>query len=193
MERKMRDMAAQAGPPHTNPRDAVADVIRQLRDTLRVPVSFIQSDEQVETNWTTTGQEAATTLITSVTQTGLYRWRMIMGRSVLYPVDPVWDHKIMGIAITGVPRLDGAMQYTTAVRSRIPALDDLGGPPMKGDPRSPVYEAPVSLSPEASLIEHLVELLGTNKHLVFTIERGPSGRRVLHFQEVSPKPPSGSW
>jgi hypothetical protein len=182
------DPYSQGYPSHRNSGGTIINLIRELRDTSGVPVNVIVSDEQIRVSCSTTGQDVAAVLEALVAQTARYRWRTITGHYVLYPSDPVWDSKISGIAIRSVPRLDAATQYVTAVRSQIPALADLVEPPMKGDSRAPVYTEPVSLPLETSIVTHLVELLGTNDQLAFTIERARSGQRVLHFQQVTATP-----
>jgi hypothetical protein len=80
--------------------------------------------------------------------------------------------------------LEAATQFVTQVRARVPELADLSEPPMLGDPRSPVYAQPVSLSPDGSILQHLVALLEPDPRIVFTIERTLFGDRVLHFGRV---------
>jgi hypothetical protein len=158
-------------------------VIRLMRDTFNLPVNFIQSDEQEEFDITNL-ESNISAFKRKVELSDHYKWCTIMGRYVFYSCNPVWDHEISEINIAGISRLNAATQYLAEVRSQIPALIDLTGPPMKGEPLSLVYTELVYLSPVSSLIKHLVELLGTNEKLVFTIERALSGQRVLHFQEV---------
>ena len=167
-------------------------MVRKIWDIYGVPVNVIVSDERVESGWSTTGQSVAEALDSLVAQVGGYRWRMIMGRYVLYPSDPVWDSNVSEITIVGVPRFDAATQYLAAVRRQIPALDDLVGALLRGDPRAPAYAEPVSLNRESSIVAHLVEVLGTNDQLAFIIERALSGKRVLHFQQVPPRQTSRS-
>jgi len=56
---------------------------------------------------------------------------------------------------------------------------------LKGNLHAPIYSEPVSLQFKASIIEHLVELLGTDDQLAFTVEWASSDRRVLHFERVT--------
>ncbi|GET39216.1 hypothetical protein [Microseira wollei] len=178
------ELDKRANSSETDPRGTLLNFIRELRDSKGIPINFIEADEQVEVSWSTIDQEVETVLNTTVNGTGCYRWRLILGHYVVYPSDRVWDTKVCGIGITNVPRLEAATQYVTAVQTQIPALNDLLAPPIKGEPRAPVYIEPVSLHPEFSIVENLVELLGTNDQLAFTIEYTLSERRVLYFQQV---------
>lgn len=165
---------------------SLIDAVRQFRKTSGVALNAIEADTEERACWPSVGHDVEATLEDLIAQQGHYRWRMLMGRYVIYPTDSVWDGRIAGIAITGRPRLDAATQYVKAVRGQVPALRDLLEPPIKGDPRSPVYTEPVSLRSEAPILIHLMELLGWNKALAFTIQWTQSGRRILHYQEVTP-------
>lgn len=155
-----------------------------------MPVSAIESDEPVDVE--IAARDVREALDALCTQAESYRWRTVMGRYVLFPADSVWESEISGVAIADVPRLDAATRYVIAVRSQISALEDLVEPPIKGDPRAPVYTEPVTLSRESSILAHLVELLGTNEQLAFTVERARSGKRVLHFEQVTTRQPQSS-
>lgn len=170
--------------PHKNPKITIIDMIRELQETSGVAVNVIESDERFEIIRSTVSQDVAATLDAIVAQNKNYRWCTIMNHYVLYPEDYVWDQKISGIAIIDMSRLDAATQYVTEIQKQVSALSDLVGIPIKGDPQASVYTELVSLHPVASIIEHLVELLGTNNNLTFTIEQAPSGKRVLYFQQV---------
>jgi hypothetical protein len=102
-------------------------------------------------------------------------------RYVLYPQDPIWDLEGPPVTIAYRPRLEAAGEYVVALRHHIPGLADLVEPPLKGDPRAALYTAPVSVTPKTPILEQLVQLLGSNERLAFTIERAATGRRVLHF------------
>jgi hypothetical protein len=64
----------------------------------------------------------------------------------------------------------------------VPELERLVGGVVRGDPDAPVHADRVSLSPGATVLEHLVELLGDDPDLVFTVEPTEDGRLVLHFE-----------
>jgi len=163
----------------------VVGMIQELRDTTGVPVNVVESDEPVVVTWHVAGQDPVVALETLAAHTNAYRWRRVLGRYVVYPTAPEWESEIARIRIVQVPRNEAALQYVAEVRSQLAALGDLVAGLIKGDPRSPVYTEPVTLSPRAPILQHLVELLGSNSQLAFTIERAKSGARLLHFEQVA--------
>jgi hypothetical protein len=163
----------------TSPRE----VIDLMREILGIPVNFIQSDKPEVFGTPIPGLDLPTAKAI-ILQTGIYQWRCIGGRHVVLPDDPLWDREISGIMVARIPRLEASIRYAAEVRKQLRPLDDLAGPIMKGDPGSPVYSDPVSLSQRSSVVGHLTELLGDDNTIVFTVERSRSGQRMLHFQKV---------
>jgi len=174
------------GPTDEYGASSISSFVGQLRNRSGVPVNFIES-EDVVLYWPSTDQDVAAILDALVMQTDHYRWRTVGERYVLYPRDPVWDSSVSRVDIRDVARLDAATRYVAVVRSQIPALEDLLPPVLLGDPRAPIYAERVSLSPESSVVGHLVELLGMNRRLAFTVEHVQSGQRALNFWQVGPE------
>ena len=164
----------------------VAEFVRELRGAGGVPINFIRADEEVEVSARMDDAGADEALARLVAQTDRYRWERVEGRYVLYPADDVWRSVVSGVDIKQVPRLEAASLYADIVRGQISALGDWAGPVQKGETRSPVFTDRVSLSPSASVLVHLIELLGTDERLAFTIERGRAGPRVMHFERLAP-------
>jgi hypothetical protein len=127
----------------------------------------------------------------NIVTTDGFRRAWIRDREVLYPDDAAWEARVTGIQIERVPRYEAAESYTEEARRQVPDLARLLIGALKGDPRSPVYSDPVSLSSEASVLEHLVELLGDDPELVFVIEPGGEDRLLLHFERAPVAPSSG--
>lgn len=123
---------------------------------------------------------------------GRYRWVRAGRRYVVYPDEPAWDIIVRGVNILGRPRIDAAASYLDAVRAQVPALADIVGPGVIGDPRAPLYSQTVSLTQEASVVEHLVQLLGDAQNVAFLIERTGGGRRVMRFERVQRKAGTGN-
>lgn len=115
-----------------------------------------------------------------------YRLETIGGRRVLRPSDTVWDETVTGVEIVDVPRADVAHAYALEARRQVRELDVAGfaGGVVRGDPRDPMFTALVTLSREARVVEHLVELLGQDDDLVFTVEPASSGL-LLSFERPS--------
>jgi hypothetical protein len=165
-------------------KDGALGFILALRAEHRMPISLIQADEQTDRIDLKPGGDVDASLAALTSQKGVYRRVESAGHSIIYPRKGEWDTPILEVRITDVPRLQAATQYVALVRARIPALKDLLGPPMKGNPNSPVYTQPVSLQAEGAIVQHFAELLGSEKRLVFTVERVISGARILYFDQV---------
>jgi hypothetical protein len=112
-----------------------------------------------------------------------YRLEAIGGRRTLRPNDTVWDKTVTGVEIVDVPRADAAHAYALEARQQVRELDEAGfaGGVVRGDPREPMFTDLVTLSREARVVEHLVELLGQDADLVFTVEPASLGL-LLSFE-----------
>lgn len=164
-------------------RGDIRTFVEHLHRLRGAAVSAILLNEPVIVNWHD-GFEVLDAIESVVAQSPAYRWQRNFGHYILHPDDPVWNTKISGVAIQQSPRADATARYLAIVRTQIPALADLDGPPIKGDPRSLVYSALVSLPPEASIIEHLAHLLGDDQQMIFTIEADRAGGRLLHYARI---------
>lgn len=164
--------------------DAVARFITMLRDTRHVPLNYIRADEHIARSVIEKGGSTEEQLQALVAQAPAYRWSELAGRYVVLPRAAVWDTRIDDVVIANIPRLEAATRFVARVRTVVPELADLAEPPMIGDPRSPVYSEAVSLPHDASILQHLVALLGADLRTVFTIERTRFGDRLLHFDRI---------
>lgn len=161
----------------------VKALVSELRQAGQ-PINWIEADEDSTLERAVSTDDLAAALKDVAGAVSAYQWTTVNGHYILYPALQAWTATVSGIDITETPRLAAARGYVAAVRDRVHELHDLSGPPMKGDPASPVYEDPVSLDSSAPILKHLVELLGDDDRLVFTIERGASGARILHFERI---------
>jgi len=164
--------------------DAVSRFIFALRENHRASVSFIQADERVDRLEAQPSDDVDAALRGLVSQAEAYRRTEQAGHLVVLPRAPVWDTLVADVPITDVPRLEAATKYIALIRTRVPGLSDLLEPPMKGDPSSPLYTQPVSLQPRGSIVQHFAELLGSDRSVVFTVERLISGARLFYFDQV---------
>jgi hypothetical protein len=154
-----------------------------LRNALPVPVSVILDRQPESLDLPADQGDRQSTVDEFARRAGL-RWRAIGTHVVLYPDDDVWERRVSGIAVADARRADAAAAYTADVARRVPGLERLVGGVVRGDPDAPVYADRVTLSPEAAVLEHLVQLLGDDPDLVFTIEPAADGRLVLHFERA---------
>lgn len=166
-------------------RDPLLRIVRELRQSYRSPLSFVQAEPPADVAFPEDQENIPSILDALVAQATSYRWREVAARKVLYPKDPAWDTIVSRIEINDVPRIHAATAYVRKLRDQAPALR-VEAPPIKGDPRARLFTERVSLQSTSSLVEHLVQLLGVDQWLVFTIEWTRSGQRVLHFDRVNP-------
>lgn len=157
--------------------------IESLRAALPTPVNVVLDHERDALEVPSGPSEPEAAVADAARRNGL-RWRKIGSRFVLYPDDDVWERPVSGVHLAGVGRAAAADAYTAEVRRHVPELGGFVGGVVRGDPDAAIYTEPVSLSPDATILKHLVELLGDDPDLVFTVEPASEGRLVLHFEHV---------
>jgi hypothetical protein len=178
----------------------VVDLIQRLRESVGAPVNVVERRDSAGVRWTTADAETRQRALEArdvealldllVARSSGYTWRAVEQHTVVYPVDePAWLERLEHDNPIAGPRLDAASEFVETVTRHVPALGDLAAPPMRGDPDAPIFMDPVSPRSGASILEQLVQLLGDDDRLAFTVERGPSGHRVLHFQHVMVRQP----
>lgn len=145
-------------------------------------INFIEADEPalIKRRVEATAEAALNDL---VTQAPAYGWTRLANRYVVHPSEPVWQMPISGKVITA-ERIEATRQFLALVRAQAKGLVDLMEPIVKGEPASPIYTEVVRLNLPQPLLTDLVELLGKDDRLVFTIERAASGSRILHFERL---------
>lgn len=171
--------------PVTSNEKSVPRFVDEIRNTLQTPVNVIEGDDGTRLpDLTSTSLEKSLGWL--LTQTRNYRHERLLDRHLVYPTDAVWDTQISGVQIRDIARIEAASRYAAVLRANVAGLHDFAGPVIKGDPGTPLFTDPVSLSPDARVVEHLVELLGQDQSLAFTVERASTGARVLHFSSLTP-------
>ncbi|KRE82949.1 hypothetical protein ASG75_15525 [Rhodanobacter sp. Soil772] len=112
-----------------------------------------------------------------------YAWTAVGSRCVLHPRQDIWRASLSGKAFQG-PRLQTARAYVEFLRGTAAEMADLAPPLLKGDPAAALYTATVSIRENCSALQGLVDLLGPDPSMVFTVERQDADRRVLFFERV---------
>ncbi len=166
----------------------------ELVKTLRqngVPISFIDAFDNYRSTLEVKDASLAEVLARIVSANPIYRYRFIGKRLVLYAKDPTYTVLVKKPDIKDMARLWAAEKYVEKLRREIRDFSDLNPPYFFGNFRSPVYQDKVTLRDEASVIEHLVELLGDNPGMVFSITMSYFGRephrryfKILLFDAV---------
>jgi hypothetical protein len=105
------------------------------------------------------------------------------GRLVLLPEDPKYGMRVGNVEIVGARRPDAADRYFAILRSRGPRFEDFTGAIVIGYAGSPVHSERVSLSAEGAVLDHLVEMLGDDPRVIFTVFE-IRGRHAIQFGMV---------
>ena len=169
-----------------------SQLVEVLRSEHKVAVNFVQAKEE-RTVVLSLGRPVGE-LLGQLTTDGQYRQRTINGRLVIYPAASALEQTVHPPVdeLSKHDRFNAAYAYIEWLRDSIPGLQDLVPPAVIGsdlhDAARPGKHANeyISLTPEAQILEHLVELLGANPRRVFTIYPNPSfsGRPVLSFRII---------
>lgn len=168
-------------------KQSVLSIIHTMRNGGSA-VNFIDADGPIVAAAPIIQQQSVTQkLDTLIKQADQYQWRLIDQRFVLYPSNPIWRRPITGVKIRNTPRLEATDQYIALVKQQVPQLNKLIEPVQKGDPEARAYVELVTLSHEAPLLEHLVELLGDYRQLVFTVQPIHSGQHLLVYDVAGEK------
>jgi hypothetical protein len=106
-----------------------------------------------------------------------YRCLVADGHVVLLPDEPRWFRTVAGVDIQDLPRLVAARRYVEHLASlgEFEGLSVVAG----GLLESSLFADRVSLTSQASVIEHLVQLLGDNPGVLFVVQRAPNGVEYL--------------
>jgi hypothetical protein len=144
---------------------------------------FIE-DGAASHDWRATSGEPPEALLNSlVAVVPEYAWTTVGGRCVLHPRQDIWRAVLPCEAFQG-PRLQTAKSYVEFLRGMAPEMSDLVPPLLKGDPAAALYTATVSIRAGCSALQGLVDLLGSDPSMVFTIERQDADRRMLFFEQM---------
>lgn len=159
-------------------------VVALLRASYKVPISFIEAEDGPRLTLDVAEGPLKGLLDKIVLQSPEYRYAVVGGRLVLYPNLPLYDAVVEGVQITNLSRLEAGLAYALHLNREVPGFERLAGPVLKGAENSPVYKAVVSLSPRDTVLNHLVQLLGTDTTVVFSIRKTQSGGLVLLYEQV---------
>ena len=157
-----------------------------------VPVSIIQALDDPRFELNEQRIEVRRLLEKVEILSGVYRLESIDGRMVLYPKALPFDREIRNVDFVGRRRFTAAAEYVRLLKKAIPELPQIVGPvETRAGPegRIPFYDDPVTLEPNARVIDHLVQLLGTDKNLYFLIKEAPglkrpAGAMLIYFGSV---------
>lgn len=163
---------------------SVYDIIQLLRMKYNVPISFIDAEEKQKITVDLKDASLRTVLEKVISSSPIYDYRIINERLVLYPKVPKYNFIVNDVDINMMKRLEAANKYVSQLNHQFPEFMDLVGPPVLGNPQHPVFIDKVSLKRESTVLEHLVQLLGEDLKVVFSIIKAKSGVPILVFERV---------
>jgi len=151
-----------------------SEVARDLRKTHNLPISYI--DQGGKQLITLNIKEAS---VRSLLQSLLARMpgtvcRVMAGHVVIYPDRPEFKALVAGVDVIDKPRAIAAREYLEIASEQVDYFKDIDVL-LGGIMESPMFEDQVSLSRKARVIDHLVQILGTNQSVFFVIDRAPVG------------------
>lgn len=158
----------------------IKDFIYQLRQK-GFPISFIEADRQPAIDRPLT-DDLKLFLEDILPKDGQYNFVKTNGQYIILPSDPMWRKEISGIHIKDEPRINAVEEYLLFIQKY---HINIQPPAVKGDPDSSDYIDKVTLTNTAQLKDHLLQLLGKNNSLVFTIEETQAGPKMMHFESVA--------
>jgi hypothetical protein len=101
---------------------------------------------------------------------------VVKDRVVIAPPDAVWRTEVIVPDAGPQPRFKATTTYLAAVAAQVLELSELHIEGIFGDPRAPLRMERVTLSPRAPVVQHLVELLGSNDDLAFAVVTSWDGK-----------------
>jgi hypothetical protein len=152
--------------------ETVGNIAERLVNDYGVPLSFIESDEDVKISfarWRPTVQQVLEKIVELAP---VYRYATIAGHLVLYPQGTKWDVRLDGLHIGPGPRDRVALKLTDELERQLPAFANFGTN-LSGNHNSYVFLDRVSVVGSGSVVELLVQLLGARPSAIFSINKLP--------------------
>ena len=174
---------------------SIHDFIERLRVDYKVPISFIPEKSQ-KSDHKDLILELRHGTFKDLLEKALeirpeYRYQTVSGRLVFYPKLAEYDLVVQGVDLQSIERRKAAQQYLMLLRAQFPEFQKLVGTPLRGNPKAPLYAELVSLRKTGTVIEHFVDLLGSNPMYVFSVRESETGFRALVFYNVERLQTSG--
>lgn len=152
--------------------EAVASLVATLQTDYEVPLSFIEDDEDVKISFAMSGPTVEDVLARIVDLAPVYRYTTIGGHPVLYSRGTKWDSRLDSMPLGPGPRGRVASQLALELGHRLPVFAHFGTN-LSGDGGSYVSQDPISVIGSGSVVEVLVQLLGTRPSAIFFVENLP--------------------
>jgi hypothetical protein len=166
----------------------VRDFVETLRRECGIPLSFIEHDSREFFSLPARAVTLDDFLRAAAERQGHYRCEILAGRLVFRSSDSTFDLIVSGVDLVEEPRLSAQNQYIDHLQDYDRRFESWAHPFWAGNPDSPVFDDPVTLTPRAPLVQHLVQLMGRDEFIFFDIpaarqppERFPLGARTINI------------
>src|SRR6476661_1638454 len=151
-----------------------SEAIRDLRNTHKLPISYIAQSGEQAINLSIKEVPVRSLLQNLMTRMPGNVCRVIAGHVVIYPDRPEFRALVTRVDVTDKPRAVAAREYLEIAGEQVDYFKDIGIL-LGGNLESPMFEDQISLSRKARVIDHLVQILGSNQSVFFVIDRAPVG------------------
>ena len=151
-----------------------SEVIRDLSDTHNFPISYIVQPGDQTISLSMKNAPVRSLLQNLMTKMPGNVCRVIAGHVVIYPDRREFKAIVKDVDIADKPRAIAAREYIEFAGKQVDYFNDMGVL-LGGNLESPMFEDQVSLSHKARVIDHLVQILGSNQSVFFVIDRAPVG------------------
>lgn len=173
------------------------DVLDKLAVSFNVPISSISDDLPVKVSVNVTAGTVEEVLNQIVRSAPNYQWRTVRGRIVVLPRTIKYDRQVSEIHIVSAQRAEAAEKYLECLNARFGDFKDYTSGILIGEFIHHRYTDQVTLMPDATVLEHFVQLLGTDYTLRFGLSRGKDNLSFYSLGNVAfdafPVPPLEKW
>jgi hypothetical protein len=164
--------------------ETASEIVRILRQLHNIDINFIQADFESPLYFYLTEGTYTDILNEIAANDPAYTAEIIDERIVLRPTAPIFESIVKNSQVDPTPRLEATNQYLETVREQIPQLSNLLSPVGFGDLDGPMFMDMVSLDQKSRLVDHLVQLLGGDTLLSFSITKVQSELPMLAFHRT---------
>lgn len=164
--------------------ESIADTFKRLNEEFHIPVSFIEGRAGDRHSEVVAVNESVRNVLRRIVESAPgYQCKRSKDHVVVLGNRNEFSAVVRGVQIVSKYRAIASRDYLEKAASDVRALSDLGFLP--GAPiDSPLINEKVTLAPDATVLEHLVQLLGDNPRAYFSIRWATTGSRYFTLGEV---------
>ena len=161
--------------------NSITRIAQQLRITTRANVSSIDNGQPIEYH-PVDSDNIASLLGRLSAQHNYVSSSCINSRFVLFPTSLaiLANTEVPHVVIKNVSRAEAAGSYFEHVRQITNHAIDVGIV-LQGKLNTPMFEDLVTLSQQSTFLNHLVDLLGADRQIVFSLRMGPDRHWAFEF------------